>query len=489
MRTKIPGRWLLDNLASLPLVFPGLVLGLAIMVCYLTLDIGVYGTLWIMFIAYVTRFLPYGMRYNSASMLQIHKELEESAAMSGASWGMTFRRVVLPLLKPGLLAGFIYVMIVSIRELSSSILLYSPGTEVVSIMIWEMWQNGQYVELSALGVMLIVALFCSWSSAAFGRKLAMRLDARLRTDRGRYRPDKSAQTEQSVRRRTERAERQVAVHRIRQRARRRRSRPRRTSRSRCRRASCSRCWGPPAAARPRPCARSPAWSGRPRARSRSPGAWSIRRASGVFVAPNKRNFGMVFQSYAIWPHMNVFQNVAFPLEVRRLPQEGDPREGHARARMPSRSTELAERDATKLSGGQQQRLALARALVMEPQLLLLDEPLSNLDAKLRDRMRIELKRLQRELNLTTVYVTHDQSEALALSHEIAVMNEGRVVQVGTPRQIYEQPHRPVRRRFRRHHQFHRRHRDRARRHGRCIVRSAIGELKAHASEGVGKNAA
>ena len=159
VRTKMPGRWMLDNIASLPLVFPGLVLGLAIMVCYLAIDIGIYGTLWIIFIAYVTRFLPYGMRYNSASMLQIHKELEESAAMSGASWSMTFRRVVLPLLKPGLLAGFIYVMIVSIRELSSSILLYSPGTEVVSIMIWELWQNGQYVELSALGVMMIVALF------------------------------------------------------------------------------------------------------------------------------------------------------------------------------------------------------------------------------------------------------------------------------------------------------------------------------------------
>ena len=160
VRTKVPGRWMLDNLASLPLVFPGLVLGLAIMICYLHVDIGVYGTLWIMLIAYVTRFLPYGMRYTSTSMLQIHKELEESAAMSGASWGMTFRRIILPLLKPGLLAGFIYVMIVSIRELSSSILLYSPGTEVVSIMIWELWQNGQYVELSALGVMLIAALFC-----------------------------------------------------------------------------------------------------------------------------------------------------------------------------------------------------------------------------------------------------------------------------------------------------------------------------------------
>src|SRR5262249_18629610 len=108
--TRVPGGWVLDNLASLPFGFSGFVLWLAIIVCYLYLDIGVYGTLWIIFIAYVTRFLPYGMRYNSASMLQIHEELEESAAMSGASWSMTFGRVVLPLLKPGLLAGFIYVM-------------------------------------------------------------------------------------------------------------------------------------------------------------------------------------------------------------------------------------------------------------------------------------------------------------------------------------------------------------------------------------------
>ena len=101
--------------------------------------------------------------------------------------------------------------------------------------------------------------------------------------------------------------------------------------------------------------------------------------------------------------------------------------------------ELVDRDATKLSGGQQQRLALARALVMEPQLLLLDEPLSNLDAKLREAMRFELKRMQRDLGLTTIYVTHDQSEALALSHEIAVMSEGRIVQIGSPRDIYERP--------------------------------------------------
>jgi iron(III) transport system permease protein len=159
VKTKIPGRWLLDNLASMPIVFPGLVLGLALMVFYLHFDIGVYGTIWIMLIAYVTRFLPYGMRYNMTSMLQIHKELEESAQMSGASWGKMFRRILLPLLKPGLFAGWLYIVIVSIRELSSSILLYSPGSEVIAISMWELWENGQHVELSALGVLFIVSLF------------------------------------------------------------------------------------------------------------------------------------------------------------------------------------------------------------------------------------------------------------------------------------------------------------------------------------------
>lgn len=159
VKTKTPGRWLLDNIASLPMVFPGLVLGLSIMIFYLNFDIGIYGTIWIMFIAYITRFLPYGLRYNTITMLQIHKELEESAAMSGASWFTMFRRIILPLMKPGLVAGWIYIVIVSIRELSTSILLYSPGTEVISIVIWELWENGQYVELSALGVMFILALF------------------------------------------------------------------------------------------------------------------------------------------------------------------------------------------------------------------------------------------------------------------------------------------------------------------------------------------
>jgi iron(III) transport system ATP-binding protein len=210
-------------------------------------------------------------------------------------------------------------------------------------------------------------------------------------------------------------------------------------------------------------------------------------ARGIFVAPNKRNFGMVFQSYAIWPHMNVFQNVAFPLEVRRLPRK-EINQKVMRVLTSVQLAELKDREATKLSGGQQQRLALARALVMEPQLLLLDEPLSNLDAKLRDRMRSELKRLQRELGLTTVYVTHDQSEALALSHEIAVMNEGRVVQVGTPREIYEQPRNQFVADFVGTTNFISGTVTAAEDgNGCCLVGSGLGPLKVHASQGVAKD--
>lgn len=159
VKTSLPGRWVLDGVASLPMVFPGLVLGLALMIFYLNVPVGVYGTMWILLIAYVTRFMPYGMRYNTTSMVQIHRELEEAAQMSGASWTTTFRRVVLPLLAPGLLGGGLYVAIVSVRELSASLLLYSPDTAVISTIIWQLWENGQYVELSAFGVLFIGALF------------------------------------------------------------------------------------------------------------------------------------------------------------------------------------------------------------------------------------------------------------------------------------------------------------------------------------------
>ncbi len=156
------------------------------------------------------------------------------------------------------------------------------------------------------------------------------------------------------------------------------------------------------------------------------------------LPPWKRGVGMVFQSYAIWPHMTVFENVAFGLRERGEPREEIARRVQEALRMVNLEG-MERRRPSQLSGGQQQRVALARTLVIQPRVLLLDEPLSNLDARLRAQMRIELLKLQRDLGITTVYVTHDQEEALALSTRIAVMSAGVVVQEGTPREIYEAP--------------------------------------------------
>ena len=166
-------------------------------------------------------------------------------------------------------------------------------------------------------------------------------------------------------------------------------------------------------------------------------------ATGHWVPPNRRAIGMVFQSYAIWPHMTVFDNVAFPLRygVSRLPGQ-QVRERVGRALEHVQLNGLEDRPAPHLSGGQQQRLALARALVMEPKVLLLDEPLSNLDAKLREEMRTELRRLIKSIGITTIFVTHEQIEALTLSDVIAVMNAGRIIQEGAPLEIYQRPESP-----------------------------------------------
>src|SRR5438093_744072 len=162
---------------------------------------------------------------------------------------------------------------------------------------------------------------------------------------------------------------------------------------------------------------------------------------GLCLPPEKRQLGMVFQSYAIWPHLTVFENIAFPLRVRRE-SAGVIRQRVHHALEVVGLGGLADRGATELSGGQQQRVALARALVYEPAILLLDEPLSNLDAKLREQMRVEIRALQRKLGLTVLYVTHDQAEAMTLSDRIAVVHRGRFEQVGSPAEVYEQPATP-----------------------------------------------
>ncbi len=156
------------------------------------------------------------------------------------------------------------------------------------------------------------------------------------------------------------------------------------------------------------------------------------------VPPHERGIGMVFQNYALWPHMTVFDNVAYGLKLREVGR-ADIAQRVAAVLEKVRLTGLGERYPGQLSGGQQQRVALARALVLNPKILLLDEPLSNLDAKIRIQVRAEIRKLQRELGITTVYVTHDQEEALTLSDRIVVFNQGRVFQIGTPKELYERP--------------------------------------------------
>jgi iron(III) transport system permease protein len=158
VRTKIRGRWLLDLMTTLPLLFPGIVMGLAILRFYLFVPIPVYGTLWILLIAFVTRYIPYGIRYTHSGLLQLHKELEEASYVSGASWFSSMRRIILPLITPSFLGGWIFIFLLSAKELSMSVLLVSPQTPVVSVAIFELWENAQVGELAAFGVIWTVIL-------------------------------------------------------------------------------------------------------------------------------------------------------------------------------------------------------------------------------------------------------------------------------------------------------------------------------------------
>ena len=164
VRTKIRGRWLLDLMTTLPLLFPGIVMGLAILRFYLFVPIPVYGTLWILLIAFVTRYIPYGIRYTHSGLLQLHKELEEASYVAGASWFNSMRRIILPLMTPSFLGGWIFIFLLSAKELSMSVLLVSPQTPVVSVAIFELWENAQVGELAAFGViwtaiLVTVAIF------------------------------------------------------------------------------------------------------------------------------------------------------------------------------------------------------------------------------------------------------------------------------------------------------------------------------------------
>ena len=165
MRASIKARWVLDQMAMLPLVLPRIVMGIAILKMYLMLPLPVYGTLWILILAFMARYLPYGIRFSHSALLSLHKELEEGAMVSGASWFQMMRQVVVPLIMPALLAGWIYVFLITFKELSIALLLYSPGSQVVAVTIWELWDNGHVGELAAfslvitLGTVIVGSIF------------------------------------------------------------------------------------------------------------------------------------------------------------------------------------------------------------------------------------------------------------------------------------------------------------------------------------------
>ena len=172
VKTKLPGRALLDNMTFIPIAMPGIVLGVSLIWVYLTLPIPIYGTIWVLLLAYITKFMPYGIRAASASMIQINKELEEASLTAGGTWFQTFRKVILPLLMPGFTAGWIYISIIALRELSTSILLYSYNSTVLSIMAFDLWEGGQYTYVCALGVLMVLLLV---TMAFVARKLGARV--------------------------------------------------------------------------------------------------------------------------------------------------------------------------------------------------------------------------------------------------------------------------------------------------------------------------
>ena len=172
VKTKLPGRAFLDTMCFIPIAMPGIVLGVSLIWVYLTLPIPIYGTIWVLLLAYMTKYIPYGIRAASASMIQINKELEEASLTAGGTWFQTFRKIILPLLMPGFTAGWIYISIIALRELSTSILLYSYNSTVLSIMAFDLWEGGQYTYVCALGVMMVLLLV---TMAAIARKLGAKI--------------------------------------------------------------------------------------------------------------------------------------------------------------------------------------------------------------------------------------------------------------------------------------------------------------------------
>ena len=365
-------------------------------------------------------FLPLGVRTISGVMLQIDKSLEECAQMCGAGWGYRIRTVTVPLLWPGLIAAWLLLFVASIRELGASILLMGPHSKVITPSIVESWFASSTELTAAMALIQTLVVAVAVGVSAGGDAARHHADHGLDSwptphAQAAYR---GRESRNPLRRRAGGARRELL-------------------RAAGRAADAARPLG--LRQDHDACAPSPGLEQPSAGEIRIGGAPVYSSAQRVNIPAEKRGLSMVFQSYAIWPHMTVFENVAYGLRVRRESKRGrSPRRSSARSTW-CRCAPSRERGASQLSGGQQQRVALARAFVFQPSVLLFDEPLSNLDAKLRADMRIELRELQHRLGITSVYVTHDLEEALAMSDRIVVMRDGLIEQIGTPGEIYNLP--------------------------------------------------
>ncbi len=396
-----------------PQAVPRLVFGLALLWAWLNMPIPIYGTLWLLALAYFTVMLPIGVRTLAGVVLQVDKSLEECARVCGAGWVYQLRTITLPLLKPGVIAAWLLIFMACVRELGVSVFLMGPNAKVIAPSIVSAFASSG-IELTA--AMALIQTFHG------DRGSAHPFPADARHDEGTDVSD-SANHCIDLRDLVIRYGDVVAVNGV---------------SFEVGRGEHVTLLGPFGLRQDHDLARDRR-TGTTRAGTISIDAEvmydAVKRRN---VPTEQRGVSMVFQSYAVWPHMTVQGNVAYGLKVRKDEQRQD-RAKVGRALDLVQMRHLADRPASKLSGGQQQRVALARAIAFSPTVVLFDEPLSNLDAKLRAEMRLELRELQRQLGITSVYVTHDQEEALAISDRVIVMNVGVIEQIGTPEQIYNRP--------------------------------------------------
>ncbi len=428
---------LLGWMAWLPFAVPGVVLGLGISWAWLSIPFlrPGFGTVWINLLGLMVLGVPVVGRSVEGALLQVSKELEEAARIAGATARRAFTRVVVPLIWPSALAGWAIAAIVMSGNLAVPILLSSLSNQPVAVLIYDMYLGGEGGRAAALLCLLLAMLAVGMALGTAGLILARRGGGKLRREvmasTSISGGDPVVQSPRASRRATAieleglgkrygdvnaivdlhlRIEPGELVTLL--------------GPSGCGKTTTLRCV----------------------VGLEMPDSGQVRIGNdvvcdaqrGIFVPPERRETGMVFQSFALWPHMRVGDNIAYPMRVRRWSRrERETRTRELLALVGLPGTEHLH--VGHLSGGQQQRVAVARALAAEPRLLVFDEPLSNLDARLRAAMRRELRRIHEDVGATSIYVTHDQVEAMAIADRLVVMRDGRIWQVGTPRDVFAHP--------------------------------------------------